>query len=47
MDDGADDLILQISEKIEEDAKFIPTNIDDDKENTNDSGDDESDMEQF
>ena len=45
MDDGADDLILRISEKIEEAAKFIPTNIDDDNECTDDSDDDESDME--
>ena len=45
MNGDADDLILQISEKIEEGAKFIPTNIAEDNESTDDSEDDESDME--
>ena len=45
MDGEADDLILQISEKIEEDDKFIPTNIEDVNESMDDSEDDESDME--
>ena len=45
MNGDADDLILKISEKIEKGAKFIPTNIEEDNESTDDSEDDESDME--
>ena len=45
MNDDTDYLILQISEKIEEGAKFIPTNMEEDNESRDYSEDDESDME--